>query len=211
MISRTTIISGSAGAIFAIFSPNESVFGADDRSGPLSPIAQGTLPWQPNNIGWNKKVMKAARRKCSQPLTVASLSRWLSIAIGVNREATRRACPSESGWVLSPCCPLLSYFWVYTVKQYPYIHDTDILWRVFRRNNEVHFPVDLWIQTYTEVGTGFIELWHFHKISVNIRIFLQRTVHAPAALYAPHSPVMSAGDVIHKTGRTQLNIFTARC
>jgi len=40
MISRTTIISGSAGAIFAIFSPNESVFGADEQSGPLFPISQ---------------------------------------------------------------------------------------------------------------------------------------------------------------------------
>jgi len=47
MISRTTIISGSAGLIFAIFSLNESVLGADDRSGPLFPISQGTLPWQP--------------------------------------------------------------------------------------------------------------------------------------------------------------------
>jgi len=33
--------------IFAIFSPNESVLGADDRSGPLFSISQGTLPWQP--------------------------------------------------------------------------------------------------------------------------------------------------------------------
>ena len=28
-------MSGSAGPIFAIFSPNESIFGADDRSVPL--------------------------------------------------------------------------------------------------------------------------------------------------------------------------------
>ena len=37
MIARRTIISGSAGPIFAIFSPNESVglLGTDDRSGPL--------------------------------------------------------------------------------------------------------------------------------------------------------------------------------
>ena len=35
MISRRTIISGSTGPIFAIFSPNESVLGADDRSGPF--------------------------------------------------------------------------------------------------------------------------------------------------------------------------------
>jgi len=39
-------MSGSAGPIFAIFSPNESVFGADERSGLLFPISQGTLPWQ---------------------------------------------------------------------------------------------------------------------------------------------------------------------
>jgi len=47
MIARRTIISGSAGPFFAIFSPNESDLGADDRSGPLFPISQGTLPWQP--------------------------------------------------------------------------------------------------------------------------------------------------------------------
>jgi len=47
MISRRQIISGSAGPIFAIFSPNEGVLGADDRSGPLFPTSQGTLPWQP--------------------------------------------------------------------------------------------------------------------------------------------------------------------
>jgi len=32
MISHITIILGSAGPIFAIFSPNESVLGADDQS-----------------------------------------------------------------------------------------------------------------------------------------------------------------------------------
>jgi len=52
MISRRQIISGSAGPIFAIFTPNESVLGADDRSGPLFSISQGTLPWQP--ILWQK-------------------------------------------------------------------------------------------------------------------------------------------------------------
>jgi len=55
MISQRQIILGSAGPIFAIFSPNESILGADDRSGPLFPISQGTLPWQPNNAA----VMKA--------------------------------------------------------------------------------------------------------------------------------------------------------
>jgi len=34
MIAQRTVISGLAGPIFAIFSLNESVLGADDRSGP---------------------------------------------------------------------------------------------------------------------------------------------------------------------------------
>jgi len=46
-VARRTIISGSTGPIFAIFSSNESVWGADDRSGSLFPISQGMLPWQP--------------------------------------------------------------------------------------------------------------------------------------------------------------------
>jgi len=52
MIARRTIISGFTGPIFAVFSPNESVLGADDRSGPVFRISQGTLPWQP--ILWGK-------------------------------------------------------------------------------------------------------------------------------------------------------------
>jgi len=36
-----------SGPDFAIFSPYESVLGAGDRSGPLFPISQRTLPWQP--------------------------------------------------------------------------------------------------------------------------------------------------------------------
>jgi len=47
IISQRQIISGSAGLIFAIFPLNESVLGADDRSGPLFSICQRTLPWQP--------------------------------------------------------------------------------------------------------------------------------------------------------------------
>jgi len=35
MISRRQIISGSAGPIFTIFSPNESIFGTDEQSGPF--------------------------------------------------------------------------------------------------------------------------------------------------------------------------------
>jgi len=31
----------------------------DDRSVPYFPICQGALPWQPNNVGRNEKVMKA--------------------------------------------------------------------------------------------------------------------------------------------------------
>jgi len=50
MISRRTIISGSTGPIFTIFTPNESILSADDRSGPLFPISQGTLPWQPIKV-----------------------------------------------------------------------------------------------------------------------------------------------------------------
>jgi len=43
MISLRQIISRSAGPIFAIFPPNESVLAADDRSFLIS---QGTLSWQ---------------------------------------------------------------------------------------------------------------------------------------------------------------------
>jgi len=48
MIAQRTIrlSSGSTGPIFEIFSLNESVLGANDRSGALFPISQGTLPWQ---------------------------------------------------------------------------------------------------------------------------------------------------------------------
>jgi len=51
-------ISASTGPIFVIFSPYESALGADDRSVPCFPICQGKLPWQPNNVGRNEKVMK---------------------------------------------------------------------------------------------------------------------------------------------------------
>jgi len=37
----------------------KSYLGADDGSVPYFSICQGTLPWQSNNVGWNKKVMKA--------------------------------------------------------------------------------------------------------------------------------------------------------
>jgi len=40
-------ISGCTGPIFAIFLPHESALLADDSPGPLLPISQGTLPWQP--------------------------------------------------------------------------------------------------------------------------------------------------------------------
>jgi len=45
--------------IFAIFSPYESALGAGDRFVPYFPICQGTLPWQPNNVWTNEKVMNA--------------------------------------------------------------------------------------------------------------------------------------------------------
>ena len=47
MIAWSTIISGSTGPIFAIFVPNDRYLFMDDRSGPLFPIPQKTLPWQP--------------------------------------------------------------------------------------------------------------------------------------------------------------------
>jgi len=57
MIAQRTIILGSTTLIFAIFSPNESILGADDRSGPLFPISQGTLPWQP--ILWKNRKLSS--------------------------------------------------------------------------------------------------------------------------------------------------------
>jgi len=41
MITRITIISGCAGPIFAICLPNESVLGAEDRSGPFFRYLKG--------------------------------------------------------------------------------------------------------------------------------------------------------------------------
>jgi len=52
-------ISGHTGPIFTIFSPYESSLCIDDGSVPYFPICQGTLPWQPNNVETNEKVMKA--------------------------------------------------------------------------------------------------------------------------------------------------------
>jgi len=46
MIARRTITCISRSTGFAISPPYESVLGTDDRSGPLFPISQGTLPWQ---------------------------------------------------------------------------------------------------------------------------------------------------------------------
>ena len=51
MISQRQIISRSAGPIFAMFSPSESALRADDWSVPYFPVCQGTLLWQPNNLG----------------------------------------------------------------------------------------------------------------------------------------------------------------
>jgi len=44
-------ISGYTEPNFATSSPYDSALGADDGSVPYFPICQGTLPWQPNNIG----------------------------------------------------------------------------------------------------------------------------------------------------------------
>jgi len=52
-------IFGYTGPICAVFSPYESAFGADDGFVPYFLICQGTLPWEPNNVGWNLKVMTA--------------------------------------------------------------------------------------------------------------------------------------------------------
>jgi len=61
MITQRQIISGSAGLIFAIFSPNESVFGADDQSGPFF---QGTLPWQPIEVDKSAFIMDQSTLHC---------------------------------------------------------------------------------------------------------------------------------------------------
>jgi len=52
-------ISGYTRPILTVFSPYESDLRADDESIPYFPICQGTLPWQPNNVERNEKVMKA--------------------------------------------------------------------------------------------------------------------------------------------------------
>ena len=44
MVARRTIISWSSGLIFAIFPLNESVLGADDRTGRLFPISRFCIP-----------------------------------------------------------------------------------------------------------------------------------------------------------------------
>jgi len=76
MIYRKTIISGSAGPIFEIFSPNESVLSADERSGPLFPISQGTLPWQlilwKNGKLWRIRGDNYANIRVERPLLFAS-------------------------------------------------------------------------------------------------------------------------------------------
>jgi len=46
MTYRRQIISGSDEPIFTIFSPDDSVLGADEPSGALFLISQGTLLWQ---------------------------------------------------------------------------------------------------------------------------------------------------------------------
>jgi len=43
----------AAGAVHTV--KNDRVM----KAVPYLPICQGMLPWQPNNVGWNEKVMKA--------------------------------------------------------------------------------------------------------------------------------------------------------
>jgi len=52
-------ISRYTGPIFTIFSPYECALGAGDGSVPYFPICLGMLLCQPNNVGWNEKVIKA--------------------------------------------------------------------------------------------------------------------------------------------------------
>jgi len=58
MISWRQIISGSAGPIFAVFTPNESILGANDLSGPLFYISRNVAmatdfvkKWQTPHFG----------------------------------------------------------------------------------------------------------------------------------------------------------------
>jgi len=68
MIAESPIISVSTGPIFAIFAPSDRYLFVYDLSGPLFPIPQGTLPWQPilGKIGkmtfiWQAGVPKRVR------------------------------------------------------------------------------------------------------------------------------------------------------
>jgi len=54
MISRRQIISISAELIFAIFTRNESFLGADDRSGPIFSISEGTCHGNRFCAKWGK-------------------------------------------------------------------------------------------------------------------------------------------------------------
>jgi len=54
MITQRTIISGSTWPIFAIFSPNESILGADDQSGPFFRYLKGCCHGNQFSGKWHK-------------------------------------------------------------------------------------------------------------------------------------------------------------
>jgi len=101
MIARRTIISGSAGSIFAIFSPNESDLGSNDRSGPPFSISQRTLPcpklsylrcrWQ-----WRHHARKKTRwnRRSAEFNASTSSAVWPS------------SLPLSSSPTMQPCWPV---------------------------------------------------------------------------------------------------------
>jgi len=73
MITQRQIISGSSGAIFTIFSPNDKYLFVDDRSGPLFPIPQGTLSRKPI---WSKTKCTIALRIRALVSPLIALHRW---------------------------------------------------------------------------------------------------------------------------------------
>jgi len=72
MITRSPIITGSTGPIFAIFAPNDRYLFVDDRSGPLFPIPQGTLLWQAifGKIGKMTFIQQAFRSETGRNMAV---------------------------------------------------------------------------------------------------------------------------------------------
>ena len=96
MISRRTIISGSNRPIFAIFSSNESVLGADDRSGPLFSAISMNLNAMATNI-----VKKNGKLPFFVSLAYLLLVFYNDSRSGWNRYrvTSRRACGQLNGEV----------------------------------------------------------------------------------------------------------------